>query len=82
MFENDSFVNKISAAQEYYHPINTQDIVPSKRQIFPFSSSSNNKQSSSSNNKKKKQIENCQKGGARVQRFRKNEFQQNKNQRS
>ena len=54
MFENDSFVNEISAAQEYYHPSHTQDILPSKRQIFPFSSSSNNKQSSSSNIKKGK----------------------------
>ena len=26
VFENDSFVNEISAAQEYYHPINTQHI--------------------------------------------------------
>ena len=42
MFENDTFVNEISAAQEYYHPINTQDMLPTKKQIFPFSSSSNN----------------------------------------
>ena len=52
MFENNTFVNDISAAQEYYHPINTQDILPTKKQIFPFSSSSNNEQSSSSNIKK------------------------------
>ena len=57
MFENDTFVNEISVAQEYYHPINTQDILPTKK-IFPLSSSSSNKQSSSSNILKKKQIEN------------------------
>ena len=37
MFENDTFVNEISGAQEYYHPINTQDILPTKKQIFLFS---------------------------------------------
>ena len=42
MFENDTFVNEISATQEYYHPINTQDMLPTKKKIFPFSSSSNN----------------------------------------
>ena len=37
MFENDTFVNDISAAQEYYHPINTQDILPSKKSsLFPL----------------------------------------------
>ena len=54
MFENDTFINEISFDQEYYHPINTQDILPTKKQIFPFSSSSNNEQSSSSNIKKSK----------------------------
>ena len=39
LFENDSFINAITAAQEFFNPINTQDIVPSKKQIFPFSSS-------------------------------------------
>ena len=37
MFENDTFVNEISVAQEYYHPINTQDILPTKKSsLFPL----------------------------------------------
>ena len=77
MFGNDTFINKISVAQEYYHLINNQDISPTKRQIFPSSSLSNNEQSSSSNIKKK-QIENCQKGGTRVQKFRKTNINKTK----
>ena len=60
MFGNDKFINEISVAQEYYHPLTTQDGLPTKKQIFTSSSSSNNEQSSSCNIKKK--IENCQKG--------------------
>ena len=52
MFGNDTFINDISVAQEYYHPITTQKFLPTKKQIFPSSSSSNNEQSSSSNIKK------------------------------
>ena len=37
MFENDTFVNVISAPQEYYLPINTQDILPTKKSsLFPL----------------------------------------------
>ena len=28
LFDNDSFINDITAAQEFYNPINTQDILP------------------------------------------------------
>ena len=69
IFGNDTFINEITVALEYNYPILTQDVLPTKKQISISSSSSNNEQSSSSNIKKK-QIENCQKGGTRVQKFR------------
>ena len=54
MFGNDTFINEISVAQEFYYPITTKNVLPTKKQIFPSSSSSNNQQSSSSNIKKSK----------------------------
>ena len=37
LFGNESFINEITASQEYYNPISTQDIFPSKKQIIPSS---------------------------------------------
>ena len=39
LFENDLFINDITASQEFYNPISTQDIIPSQKQIIPSSSS-------------------------------------------
>ena len=35
LFEKNSFINDITAAQEFFNPINTQDILPSKKNL-PF----------------------------------------------
>ena len=51
LFENDLFINEITASQEYYNPINTQDMFPSKKQIIPFTSSTKIISSSSSSTK-------------------------------
>ena len=51
LFGNESFINEITASQEYYHPISTQDIFPSKKQIIPSTSSTKIISSSSSSTK-------------------------------
>ena len=63
LFENDSFINDITAAQEFYNPINTQDILPLKKTNHSFFFFIY----------QKKQIENYRKCCAidRVQKFRK-----------
>ena len=49
MFGNKIFINEISVEQEYYHPLTTQHVLPTKTHIFISSSLSNNEQFSSSN---------------------------------
>ena len=51
LFENESFINDITAFQEYYNPISTQDIFLKKKQIIPSSSSTKIIPSSSSSTK-------------------------------
>ena len=42
MFGNNIFINGITVALEYHHPLTTQDVLPTKKQISTSSSSSNN----------------------------------------
>ena len=56
MFENDSFINDITAAQEFYNPISTQDTFPSKKEIIHSSSSSTKIIPSSSSSTKKSKL--------------------------
>ena len=70
LFENETFINEITESQEYYNPISTQDISPSKKQIIPstsstkITSSSSTKIIHSSSSSSKKKIENCKKCNA------------------
>ena len=49
MFGNDTFINEITVALEYYYPLTIQHVLPTKTHIFISSSLSNNEQFSSSN---------------------------------
>ena len=51
LFGNESFINEITASQEFYYPINTQDIFPSAKQIISSTSSTKIISSSSSSPK-------------------------------